>query len=222
MALRSAVRGPKESIAVVCLITERLQLRLLRVSDAEEVAAIAGDWRVARMMGDMPHPMCPQRAAIWIMDRRAGSLVLAVVTRADRRLIGSVSHFPLAPGIVEIGYWLGAAHWGHGYAPEAVREVIRYGFTSGRVREFRATHVVDNRGSWRVLDRLGFVACGSTTVWSEARQARVQALCYRLEHQRALELSLVDSNRDRTHTLAAFSGASAFDRLSATAEAASS
>ena len=40
------------------------------------------------------------------------------------------------PLFTEIGYALGKAYWGHGYATEAARAVLEYAFRDLRVRRF--------------------------------------------------------------------------------------
>ncbi len=56
---------------------------------------------------------------------------LAVVLKSDGRLIGNCGIRMKAPGAHEadIGYELAPAHWGHGYASEAARAIVHFGFT---------------------------------------------------------------------------------------------
>ena len=72
-----------------------------------------------------------------------------------------------------LGFWLGREWWGRGYATEANREVLRYGFAERRLPGFTSSHFVDNHASAGVLRKLGFgrriqiatwaVACGLWT-----------------------------------------------------------
>ncbi len=50
---------------------------------------------------------------------------------------------------------LDPAHTGHGYATEAVRELIRYGVEELGVRRVVASCFLDNTASWRLMERLG-------------------------------------------------------------------
>jgi ribosomal-protein-alanine N-acetyltransferase len=56
---------------------------------------------------------------------------------------------------VEVGYRLAFDAWGHGYATEGARAVLRYGFQSLRLSEIVSFTTESNWRSRRVMDRLG-------------------------------------------------------------------
>ncbi len=58
-------------------------------------------------------------------------------------------------GYAEIGYALGAKYRGQGYATEAARALMAYGFTSLDLHRIQADTGSDNSASWRVMERLG-------------------------------------------------------------------
>lgn len=55
-----------------------------------------------------------------------------------------------------VGYSLDPDFQGHGYATEALGEVVRFGFEKLGLRRIRATVDARNERSWRVLERAGF------------------------------------------------------------------
>jgi RimJ/RimL family protein N-acetyltransferase len=55
----------------------------------------------------------------------------------------------------ELGWVLDPAHTGHGYATEAVRELLRYCFQRLGVRRVTANCFLDNDTSWRLMERVG-------------------------------------------------------------------
>jgi len=55
----------------------------------------------------------------------------------------------------EIGWVLDPAHSGRGYATEAVRELLRYGFDELGLRRVTAECFLDNEASWRLMERVG-------------------------------------------------------------------
>jgi [ribosomal protein S5]-alanine N-acetyltransferase len=57
---------------------------------------------------------------------------------------------------VELGYRLCLGHWGQGYATEAARAVLRYGFEELHSTRIMAFVLAQNRASIRVLEKLGF------------------------------------------------------------------
>jgi ribosomal-protein-alanine N-acetyltransferase len=62
------------------------------------------------------------------------------------------AHFTPA---VEVGWRLAPAHWGHGYATEAARAAVDYGFVAHELEEIVAFTVPANFRSRRVMERLG-------------------------------------------------------------------
>ena len=55
----------------------------------------------------------------------------------------------------ELGYWLGVPFWGHGYATEAAREILRYGFEMLALHRIFASHFKHNPASGRILTKIG-------------------------------------------------------------------
>ena len=55
----------------------------------------------------------------------------------------------------ELGWVLDPAYTGHGYATEAVRELLRYCFEDLGVRRVVASCFLDNEASWRLMERVG-------------------------------------------------------------------
>ena len=56
----------------------------------------------------------------------------------------------------EVGYWLGEAHWGNGYASEALRALTRYAFEELGLRRLSAGVFGHNPASARVLEKVGY------------------------------------------------------------------
>jgi [ribosomal protein S5]-alanine N-acetyltransferase len=148
------------------LRTPRLRLRPLRPADAAPVTALLADARVSQYLVSVPFPYPAGTAAGWIRGTQAGwsagtAAHFAILRapaggRGRGRLIGSVG-LRLVPRHRrgELGYWLGAAHWGQGYATEAARAVVRWGFTALALRRIHAQYLGDNHASGRVLEAIG-------------------------------------------------------------------
>ena len=62
------------------------------------------------------------------------------------------AHFTPA---VEVGWRLAADQWGHGYATEAARAALAYGFDALGLDEIVSFTSNTNVRSWRVMERLG-------------------------------------------------------------------
>jgi RimJ/RimL family protein N-acetyltransferase len=138
---------------------------------------------VASKTSDIPYPFSPQQALGWLKPVR-GEVRFAI--ELERRLIGGTGYYRRPSGAAELGFWLGRQWWGQGYATEATRAVVRYGFGDRRLPGFCSAHFVDNQPSQRVLAKLGFEATGRGRICCVARGYDVESITYWLDRQRAM------------------------------------
>ena len=82
---------------------------------------------------------------------------MGITTRADRQLIGAAGlrEIETEHCQAELGFWVGVEWWGNGYATEAARAVIGYGFRELQLNRIHAHYMVRNPASGRVLEKLG-------------------------------------------------------------------
>lgn len=82
---------------------------------------------------------------------------MAVTLKASGKLIGNCNIRKVSADATnaEIGYEYDPDYWGQGYATEAARAVVAYGFDMMKVHHIWAHRVADNAGSLRVLEKLG-------------------------------------------------------------------
>jgi len=59
--------------------------------------------------------------------------------------------------MVELGWRLAREHWGNGYATEAAREALRFGFEEVGLEEIVSFTVPQNVRSRRVMERIGLI-----------------------------------------------------------------
>lgn len=144
------------------LLTERLFLRPFMTSDAKDAQRLGGDPAVVDTLFTLN--LCtPGVAHQWICHQyehfEKGDWVNFAITDIDRgRLIGSVGFdFDLdrSQKAAEIIYWIGKPYWGKGYATEAARAVVGYGFGRLYLRRIYARYLVRNPASGRVLEKIG-------------------------------------------------------------------
>lgn len=81
----------------------------------------------------------------------------AVTLKSGGQLIGNcgVRRSSLEAREGDIGYELDPEHWGQGYATEAARAVLYFGFTQMNLHRISAWCVAENTGSAHVLEKLG-------------------------------------------------------------------
>lgn len=141
--------------------TERLILRPFTLSDAPDVQQLAGDWDIARMTTEIPHPYEDGVAKQWILTHRDDfendrAAIFAVTLKPDCSFIGAVGlSLESDHSRAELGYWIGKPFWDHGYATEAAEAVIRYGFRQLGLNRIYARCLTYNKASARVLKKLG-------------------------------------------------------------------
>ncbi|HXP30792.1 MAG TPA: GNAT family N-acetyltransferase [Stellaceae bacterium] len=142
------------------LETPRLRLVRLRAEDAPALAALTDDPLITEAIDFLERPFTREDAAALIRGRGDGRDGFFGVWRQDR-LIGVVGAHLNAKFAIEIGYWIGTASQGQGYATEAAGAVIAI-----LQREFPQRRIIaecrrENRASWRVLEKLGFHPTGA-------------------------------------------------------------
>jgi [ribosomal protein S5]-alanine N-acetyltransferase len=169
---------------MVTIATDRLLLRPFRRSDAKEFTRLAGDWSVASMTSDIPHPLSEDQARGWL---KPGRREVRFAIEIDDRLIGGAGYYQRRSGTAELGFWLGREWWGLGYATEATRAVVRYGFDVKRLPGFTSSHFVDNNASAGVLRKLGFEPVGRGRIICTARGHEVEAVTYWLPAKPAVQ-----------------------------------
>jgi [ribosomal protein S5]-alanine N-acetyltransferase len=139
------------------LETERLRLRPYTDADIAELVPLIGAHEVAAMTLRIAHPYTEQDAREFLARINSGDEIRKAITlRSDGRLIGGVG-LRMNPNHqnAELGYWVGVPYWGNGYATEASREMLRYGFEDLKLHRIYASHFHHNPISGRILRQLG-------------------------------------------------------------------
>jgi RimJ/RimL family protein N-acetyltransferase len=143
------------------LDTARLILRPFTLADAPDVQRYVSDRDVAAMTLSIPHPYPDGGAETWIGTHAAkyadGQRVSFAITERDTgTLVGAIGlHVKSAHGRAELGYWIGKPFWGRGYATEAGRAVIQFGFEVLGLNKIHAAVFTKNPASDRVIRKLG-------------------------------------------------------------------
>lgn len=148
--------------AVPRIETERLLLRAFLDADREPFAVLNADPRV---MEHFPHRLTREESDAFV-DRMGvrwaedGVGLWAVERRADGAFLGFTGlarhtfEAPFTPAI-EVGWRLAVDAWGHGYATEAARASLRFGFEDRGLDEILSWTTVANLRSRAVMERLG-------------------------------------------------------------------
>jgi ribosomal-protein-alanine N-acetyltransferase len=139
------------------LETQRLRIRPYREADIPELLPLIGTREVAATTLRIAHPYTAKDARAFLeLAKELDKLWLAITLRADGRQIGGIGlRLELQHQHAELGYWLGVPFWDQGYATEAAREVLRYGFEDLALHRIFASHFRHNPASGKILKKLG-------------------------------------------------------------------
>jgi ribosomal-protein-alanine N-acetyltransferase len=143
------------------LRTSRLVLRPFQREDVSPVVRLAGVKEIAATTLQIPHPYKEEDARAFLArandDFRAGrSISFAISLPASGELCGAVGlHIADANKHAELGYWIGVPFWGRGYATEAARAAVTFGFGTLCLNRIFAHHFAGNTASQRVLEKIG-------------------------------------------------------------------
>ncbi len=159
--------------------TERLVLRPLSREDLEVFVALHEDPEVTRFIGQLDRREAAERLRAYEREwRERGHGMFAVHTRGEGRFVGRVGlKFWPQFDETEVAWTLRRDAWGHGYATEAGRACIEWGFATLTVPNLTAMINPDNVGSIAVARRLRMAPMRSDellgdplTVYSISRQ----------------------------------------------------
>lgn len=149
----------------LALHSERLNLRALRLEQAQRLAELGNDPLIAAHTANFPSPYTVAAARDYITQSSSdtgaqGNWVLGIELH-DGTLLG-VINLKLTPRhrSGHLGYWLGAPYRGHGYMTEAVRALVRYSFEVANLHRVETACFAVNQASASVLAGAGLALEG--------------------------------------------------------------
>jgi RimJ/RimL family protein N-acetyltransferase len=160
--------------------TARLRLRPFTMDDvATHQRLIYGDPDVVKTLPTgKPWPIEDTRKVIawWIAHQSRHQFAPWVVT--DKESGAYLGHCGLMyvprmlDDTVELIYALGKEYWGQGYAKEAARAALRYGFETIKLDRIIALAMPENAASRYVMEKIGMTYEGTDDKYYDARLAR--------------------------------------------------
>lgn len=137
-------------------------LREWRMEDKDRLAETLNNKHILDNLRDgLPYPYTAKDAQEFIAAMLAAdkTQTIAFAIAAQDGVIGSISvsrcanvHYRTG----ELGYYLGEAYWGKGFATSAVRQICAYVFEHTDILRIFAEPFAYNAASCRVLEKAGF------------------------------------------------------------------
>lgn len=162
----------------------RVRLRMLASTDVPALFAVYSDPLVMRYWSNAPYATIEQaQVKFEELDsgNRAGNFFSwAIADNRNDAMLGTCSLFEISQPHrrASLGYALGSAYWGHGYALEASRLAVEYAFGTLGLRRLEADVDPRNAPSLRLLDRLGFTREGLLRErWQVAGETQDSLIC---------------------------------------------
>ena len=143
------------------LVTDRLILRPLRMSDAKDLFAYARDPQVSRhVLWDTHESLSDSRRFLRgaiRQYRRGQPASFAIALKDSGRMIGTIGFMWINVEYksAEVGYSLSREYWNRGFMTEALRRVVDFGFQELGLNRIEAQHETDNPASGRVMVHAG-------------------------------------------------------------------
>ena len=141
--------------------TERLTLRRIKISDAEDVFAYASRPETSKYLLWYPHEdIHYTKKYLKLIDKRYSQGAFydwAVVDKESGKMIGTCGFTKIdaAHDRGEIGYVLNPDFHRKGLAPEAAEAVLRFGFEILGLHRIEVRFMIENTASRKVSEKIG-------------------------------------------------------------------
>jgi len=157
---------------VIVLESKRLLFRSHEAADLDAFCAMEADAEVRRYVGGAPRTREAAGRRFWdrAMQPVEGRLAMwATVLKEDGHYIGRCGLYPnirgdqKVAGEAVLAFYIARQFWGQGFASEAGRAFVEFGFDELKLERIVTAVQVENAASVRVLEKLGFVIASDET-----------------------------------------------------------
>lgn len=147
------------------LKTNRLVLRELNKSDADDIKRHINNVEIAKYLLVVPHPYSLKDAREFIQSTIESARQtprtkynFGITLKTEGKVIGGIGidKIDRFHGTATIGYWLGQTYWRNGYTTEAFERVISFGFNTLKLRRINISAYAENKASNGLIKKVGF------------------------------------------------------------------
>ena len=145
----------------IILETDRLILRKMTLDDAQDIFEYAKDEKISKWVTWPVHKSIDDTKKFinFVLDgyKKNKHLGFVAERKDDKKVIGTVgfNEFFYDHDKSEISYTFGTKYWGKGYATEAAKKIVAFGFNELGLNKIQAYVFVPNEASKKVLKKVG-------------------------------------------------------------------
>ena len=151
----------RKKITPKAMETERLILRNINNSDAEDIFEYAQNPDVGPNAGWEPHKSIEESRAIMKAIFLRKNNAFGIVNKENNKLIGTIGLIKDPkrdnPMAMMLGYSLSKDYWDRGIMSEASKAIIEYGFNELGLEMITCCCYSYNKRSKRVIEKCGFI-----------------------------------------------------------------
>lgn len=169
------------------LVTKNLILRTLEKTDINEIyLSWLNDFEIHRYLEirfSCPIKLSDLETFVEQMNESKNNLMLGIFHKDSNQHIGNVKLGPLQTvhKRADLGFLIGEkAHWGKGYASEAIISICQFGFEELDLKKITAGCYQNNTGSSKALIKSGFEQEATLVSQSICDGQRVNSLLFGL------------------------------------------
>ncbi|MFN7249907.1 MAG: GNAT family N-acetyltransferase [Anaerobacillus sp.] len=143
------------------LETERLILRKVTLNDVEDMYDYGSNGEVTKYVTWETHKTLSDSKGFvdFVLNQYENGKVApwGIEYKETGKFIGTIDFvsWQVNHHVAEIGYVISPDYWGMGITTEAANEIIKFGFDNMDLVRIQARCFVENRGSERVMEKIG-------------------------------------------------------------------
>ena len=147
--------------------TERLKIRELRMTDANDIYVLRSDEKVQKYL-DRPKAKSVEDASKFIariinIIAEQKSFYWGITLKNDTKVIGTICLWNFSPdgNSAEVGYEIHPDLQGQGMMREALLKILNFGFSTVKLESITAVVHPENERSVKILEKNGFKYSGA-------------------------------------------------------------
>ena len=155
--------------------TERLILRKLEMTDAEDLFEIFSNPEIVRYVTFRAHHSIEETKAELANKLLHQRLMMwGIVEKTSQKVIGMISLYVKADK-GEFAWNLNQKFWGKGLMPEAAQTLVDFAFNELGLKVLTADHFAENQKSGRVMEKIGMKKRGQ--IYAYIKKLEKSVLC---------------------------------------------